>query len=170
MSVSSPDVKSKEFVISREFDAPRDLVFKAWTENDRMAQWFGPKGVRIVSSRLELRPGGVYHYCMRLPDGTDMWGKWVFREIVPPERLVYSSSFSDPEENVTRHPMAPDWPLEMITNVTFSENAGRTTITIRWAPINASPVEIETFNAGHASMKGGWTGTFDQLEEYLARA
>ena len=167
-SVAVPE-GAQEFSISRELAAPRELVFKAWTERDRMAEWFGPKGVTMVTSSLDLRPGGIYHYCMRTPDGSEMWGKWVFREIVPPERLVFVSSFSDPEENVTRHPMAPDWPLEMITNVTFTENAGRTTVTVRWAPIKASQIEIDTFNAAHASMNGGWTGTFQQLEAYLAR-
>ena len=167
-SVAVPD-GAQEFSISRELDAPRELVFKAWTERDRMAEWFGPKGVTMVTSRLDLRPGGIYHYCMRTPDGSEMWGKWVFREIVPPERLAFVSSFSDPEENVTGHTMAPNWPLEMITTVTFTESSGRTTVTIRATPINASQLEIDTFNAAHASLNGGWTGTFQRLEDYLAR-
>ena len=99
------------FSISRTFDAPRDLMWRAWTEPDRMAQWFGPKGVKVVHSENDLRPGGVYHYAMRNPDGQDMWGKWVYREVLAPQRLIFVSSFSDPNGGLTRHPMAPDWPM-----------------------------------------------------------
>jgi uncharacterized protein YndB with AHSA1/START domain len=156
------------FIISRTFDAPRDLLWKAWTESDRMAKWFGPKGVTNIHSKNDLRPEGVYHYGMRTPDGNDIWGKWVYREIVEPRKLVFVTSFSDPKGGVTRHPMAPEWPLEMLSTITFDEKDGQTTVTVMWAPINASAAERKTFNTSHASMNGGWTGTFDTLESYVA--
>ncbi len=80
---------NKEFVITRTFDAPRDLVFKAWTEAERLAQWWGPKGCNITVSKLELRPGGTFLYSMKMSNGPAMWGKFVYREIVAPERLVF---------------------------------------------------------------------------------
>jgi uncharacterized protein YndB with AHSA1/START domain len=168
MTEMSDTVTARPFIISRTFDAPRDLVWKAWTEQDRLAQWFGPKGVTVVHSKNDLRPGGVYHYGLKTPDGNMIWGKWVYREIVRPERLVFVTSFSDENAGVTHHPMSPTWPLEMLSRITFAENAGKTTVTVHWEPINASEEESATFEAGRDSMKGGWGGTLDTLEAYLA--
>src|SRR3954468_5283062 len=132
---------SKDFVISRTLDAPRDLVWKAWTERDRMMEWFGPKGFTMTKATLDLRPGGSFHYCLRGPDGSDMWGKFVYREITPQERIVLVNSFSDEKGGITRHPMSPTWPLEMLSTTTFEERDGRTTVTVRWAPLNATEAE-----------------------------
>ncbi len=159
----------REFVISRVFDAPRELMWKAWTESDRLAKWFGPKGVTIFHSKNDLRPGGVYHYGMRTPEGTEMWGQRTYREIVKPERLVFVVSFSDAKGGVTRHPFAADWPLETLSTVTFAEREGKTTVTVRWVPLSPTDAERKTFEAGREEMKGGWTGTLDQLAEYLAK-
>jgi uncharacterized protein YndB with AHSA1/START domain len=161
---------AKEFVISRVFDAPRELVWKAFTEPERMKQWWGPKGFTVLASKMDLRPGGSYHYGMKAPDGTPMWGKFVYREIVAPERMVFINSFSDEAGGITRHPMAPTWPLEMLSVFTFEEvPGGKTKLTIRWSPHNASEGERKTFDAGHDSMRQGWTGTLDQLAAYFAK-
>ena len=85
-----------EFVISRVLDAPRDLVWKCFTDPEHMKHWWGPKGVKVLASKMDLRPGGTYHYGMQVPDGPMMWGKFVYREIVPPERLVATELFDDP--------------------------------------------------------------------------
>jgi len=159
-----------DFVISREFDAPRDLVFKAWTEPERLAQWWGPKGFTMVSNKVDLRPGGLFLYGMRGPDGLEMWGKFVYREIVPPERMVFVNSFSDEDGGVTRHPLAPTWPLEMLNTLTLTERDGKTTVTLRVAAHAATDEERATFEAGRKSMEGGFGGTFAQLEAYLAGA
>lgn len=159
-----------EFVISRAFDVPREFMFKVWTDPEHMKRWWGPKGFRVVSYKMDLRPGGVYHYCIRSPDGHDMWGKFVYREIVKPERIVFVNSFSDEKGDTTRHPMSPTWPLEMLSTITFTEQAGGTTVTVRWAPLNATEEERKTFEAEFESMQKGWTGTMDQLTEYLASA
>src|SRR5258708_172951 len=106
---------NSEFVLTRVFDAPRHLVFKAWTESDRLAKWWGPAGFTMLISKLEFRPGGVFHYCMRSPDGHEMWGKFVYREITPPERLVFVNSFADEAGNPVRHPLSATWPLEVLS-------------------------------------------------------
>ena len=160
----------REFVISRVFDAPRELMFKAWTETERLKHWWGPQGFTMLSCKCDLRPCGVFHYGMRAPDGTVMWGKWVFREIFKPERLVFVMSFSDEAGGETRHPWAPDWPLETLSTVTFAEHDGRTTLTMRGIPVNATESERKTFAAGHGSMQQGWTGTMNQLADYLTKA
>jgi uncharacterized protein YndB with AHSA1/START domain len=76
--------KSADFVISRMLDAPRELVWKVFTDGERMKEWWGPKGFTVVHSKMDLRVGGTYHYGMKAPDGTPMWGKFVFREIAAP--------------------------------------------------------------------------------------
>jgi uncharacterized protein YndB with AHSA1/START domain len=165
------ETKSANFVISRQFDAPRERLWRAFTEPERMRQWWGPKGVTILAATLNLRPGGAYHYGMRTPDGRVMWGKFVYRDIAAPERLVWVNSFSDEAGGITRHPLSPTWPLEMLTTVTFeNEPGGKTKLTIRWSPINPTAEEQKTFDAGHDSMRQGWGGTLDQLGAYLARA
>ena len=93
-----------DFVISRVFDAPRDLVWRCFTEPEHMKQWWGPKGFTVLASKMDLRVGGTYHYGMKAPDGGTMWGKFVYREIVPQERLVFINSFSDEKGGITRHP------------------------------------------------------------------
>ncbi len=165
---SGRSTAGREFVISRTFDAPRDLMWKVWTEPERLARWFGPKGVKIVHSKNDLRPGGVYHYGMENPDGSRYWGRWLYREIVKPERIVFVISFSDENRGVTRHPMAPVWPLVWLSTVTFEPKGDKTTVTIHWSPLNATEEERKAFDAGHASMNQGWSGTFEQLEQYLA--
>ena len=162
--------ESLDFVISRTFDAPRDLVWKAFTEPERMKQWWGPKGFTVIASQMDLRPGGTYHYGLRAPDGTQMWGKMVYREIVPPARMVLINSFSDEAGGITRHPMSPNWPLEMYSVFTFEDVGGKTKFTVRWSPHNATEEERKVFAASHDSMRGGWGGTLDQLAAYLPKA
>jgi uncharacterized protein YndB with AHSA1/START domain len=160
---------NKDFVISRVFDAPRDLVWKAFSEPERMAKWWGPKGFTVIHSKMDLRAGGSYHYGMKSPTGEPMWGKFRYREVVPPERMVLINSFSDEAGGITRHPMAPTWPLEMLSTFTFEEMpGGKTKFTVRWSAYNASEEEQKTFDAGHESMRGGWGGTMDQFAAYLA--
>jgi uncharacterized protein YndB with AHSA1/START domain len=159
-----------EFVITRVFDAPRELVWQAFTKAEHLKHWWGPKGFKMLSCKLDLRPGGVFHYGMQAPNGGEMWGKWVFREIVEPERLIFVISFSDEQGGMTRHPASPDWPLEMLGTTTFAEQGGKTLLTTRTAAFNATEEERMIFEAGFDSMRKGFTGTWDQLTEYLAKA
>jgi uncharacterized protein YndB with AHSA1/START domain len=157
------------FVISRLLDAPRDKVWRAWTEVEHLRQWWGPKGFAVTQCKVDLRPGGIMHYCLRMPDGGEMWGKFVYRDIVKPERLVLIDSFSDKDGGTTVHPMSPDWPREMLTKVTCEAQGGKTRVTVQWVPVDASTdIERKTFDEGRDSMKQGWSGTFEQLESYLS--
>ncbi len=158
----------KPFIIQRTFDAPRARVWSAWTDATELKRWFGPKGMTMPTCKLDLRPGGVFHYCLRTPDGKDMWGKWTFREIVAPAKLVLISSFSDAQGGITAHPMAPTWPREMLSTTTLTERGAKTDLEIRWAAHNATEEEHRTFDAAHAGMQQGWSGTFEQLTAYLA--
>jgi uncharacterized protein YndB with AHSA1/START domain len=172
MSRTKPKTSAQvsEFIISRTFDTPRHRLWKALTEVEQMKQWFAPKGFTARVAKIDLRPGGTYHYCLRGPDGRDMWGKAVYREIAAPERLVWVNSFSDEQGGLTRHPLMPSWPLEMLTTVTLAEQGGKARLTVQWVPINPNEEERRTFDSGHDSMNQGWTGTLDQLAACLAKA
>jgi uncharacterized protein YndB with AHSA1/START domain len=168
--LAGPEFGGPEFVVTRTFDAPRDLVWKAWTDAGHLVRWFGPKGFTTSAARFELRPGGTFHYRMQSPDGREMWGKWVFREIAAPGRLVYVSSFSDEAGNTARAPFSDTWPLEVLSTVTFDERDGKTTITLRGVPLDAIDAERKTFEDMFGSMRQGWAGTLDQLAAHLAAA
>jgi uncharacterized protein YndB with AHSA1/START domain len=116
---------SEPFVIAREFDAPRDLVWRVWTEREHFVRWFGPKGFKVNMRQFDLRPGGMNHYSMTIPSGNEMWRRAIYREIAPPTKLVWVNSFSDATGRITAHPMAPIWPKEMLTVVTFAETRAR---------------------------------------------
>ncbi len=162
--------QTKDFVAARDFDVPRPILWACFTEPERMRHWWGPKGCKVVAANMDLRPGGSYHYGLQMPDGKTMWGKFVYREIVAPERLVFINFFSDEKGGVTRHPMAPNWPLEMLSTFTFDDlGTNKSRFTVRWEPHKATEEEREVFNsdAMRAGMTQGWSGTMDQLETYL---
>jgi uncharacterized protein YndB with AHSA1/START domain len=155
-------------VFSRTFDAPRDRVWKAWTEAERLAQWWGPKGLACRVARLDLGPGGRFHYAMTTPEGQTLWGKFEYCDVIAPRRLVFVVSFSDEAGHATRHPLSATWPLEALNVLTLDEADGRTTLTLKAAPLHASEVERRTFEEGFASMQQGFNGTLDQLENHLS--
>ncbi len=156
------------FIISRLLEAPRDRVWRAWTDSNEM-EWWGPKGVEIHHAKLELRPGGLFHYCMRTSEGHNAWGRWIIREVRAPERLAFINSFSDEAGGITRHPMSANWPLEILSTVTFAPQDGKTLLTINWLPVNATDIEHRTFDESHEPMRNGWTGTLDRLVDYLIK-
>jgi uncharacterized protein YndB with AHSA1/START domain len=163
-------MSGKAFTITRSFPAPRALVFEAFTRQEHLLHWWGPKGMSMIHTTLDLRPGGMFHYGMRAPNGAEMWGRFVFEEISPPERLVFVSGFSDPQGGLVHHSMAPQFPLEVRNVVTFAEQDGRTTVTLTGGPVGATDEQRAFYESLFDSMQGGFTGTFDQLERFLEEA
>lgn len=162
-----------EFSITRIINAPRDRVWRAFTEADSLAQWWGPKGATIRVLKLDVRPGGTFHYAMEFQPRRPMYGRFIYREIKAPERIVFISSFSDIDGGVTRAPfpqIKDTWPLEILNTVTFTEEHGRTTVSLRGHPIDATDAEVKTFAGMFDSMRQGFGGTFDKLEVYVAQA
>ncbi len=164
---TTEEIQTKPFTIIHTFDAPRDLVWNVWTDEKHLKNWFGPKGSTMLVAKIDFRPGGSFLYQSREADGSEEWGKWMFREINPPEKIVLVQSFSNATGEVTRHPMAPTWPREMLATTTLIEKNGKTELTLEWVPINANQEEIATFESADQGMKQGWNGTFEQLEDYL---
>lgn len=164
---SSPltEQEDRALVIERVFDAPRELVWKAWTDPEMFKRWWGPKGFTTPMAKIDFRVGGVWHTCMRSPEGQDMWSTGVFREIVPMERIVTTACPSDAEGNVVsaaHSGMPEDAPLEMLWAVTLEDVGGTTKMTLRHEGLPAGPMRD---GAGQ-----GWRSSFDKLAEALAAA
>jgi uncharacterized protein YndB with AHSA1/START domain len=169
--MSSETKAAGDFVISRVFDAPRERLWQTLTDVEAMKHWWGPAGFTMIAAKLDLRPGGSFHGGIRSPEGYKIWGRFVYREIEAPQRLVFINSFSNEAGGVARHPIVPTWPLETLTTLTLEEEAGgKTRLSVRWTPHNATDVERQTFDAAHVGMKATWSGTFDRLAAYLAKA
>ena len=154
------ETTERELVITRTFDAPRELVFAAYSSCEHLREWFGPRTWPMVECTIDFRVSGVWHYCLRGPnDGDASWGLAVFEEIVEPERLVYTDAFSDSNRNVNEN--MP----QTRSIVEFAETDGKTVLTIR--AMYPSPDDLkQVLDMGMAE---GITETFDRLDEYLAR-
>lgn len=168
MDRSVPGSLEGDLTIIREFNAPRGQVWKAWTDPEAVKQWWGPKNFTTPVSKIDLRAGGSYLYCMRGagPDGVvrDYWGTGIYREIVPLEKIVCTDSFADEKGNVVPasfYGMEGDWPLELLVTVTFQEHEGRTTMTLLHAGIPAGQMREMT--------QAGWNESFDKLIDLLAK-
>jgi uncharacterized protein YndB with AHSA1/START domain len=159
------------FVINQTFDAPINQMFEMWTDPKHLGHWTGPAGSKITYFRADIKPGGSSFYCMTGVGDTKMYGKAHYLEIEKPHRIVYTQSFCDENENITRHPMAPTWPEIMKTTVLFeAEGSDKTRVNLTWEVHgNATPIERDTFKKAKAGMSQGWGGSFDNLEEYLAK-
>lgn len=156
---------SKPFVLTRTFDAPRELVWDTFTKAEHLKHWMGIGS--LSHATVDLRPGGVFHYGMKMPDGSTMWGKWTFEEIVPPEKLVVIVAFSDENQGITRHPMSPTWPRETRSVTTFTEKDGKTHLRLEWSAYHATAEEQAIFDTSHDSMTQGWSGSMNGLDAYL---
>jgi len=155
-----------ELTITRIFNAPRQLVWKAWTDPELCMRWWGPKGFTAPACKIDLRVGGEYLSCMRSPEGQDFWSKGTFREIVAPKRLVMTDSFADKEGNIvpaTHYGLGSEFPLEMLITVELEDHDGKTKLTLKHSG-------VEGLNAtDRGNMEQGWNESFDKLEEVLAK-
>ncbi len=144
----------REIVVTRVFDAPRELVFEAWTDPEQVVQWWGPFGFTTTIHEMDVRPGGVWRFVMHGPDGTDYNNHVVFEEVVKPERLVYRHGGG--EENDIK---------EFHVTVTFDEDDGKTRLTLRL--VAESPAERDRM-VEFGALEGG-KQTLERLAEYLRK-
>jgi uncharacterized protein YndB with AHSA1/START domain len=145
------DQRERELVITRVFDAPRHVVFQAWTEPGRVARWWGPQGFVTTYCDMDIRPGGAFRVCMRSPEGVERWKQGVYREVVEPERLVFTFAWEDAEGKPGH---------ETLVTVSFAEQGAKTRLTLHQAV-------FETVERRDEHQRG-WTSTLQRLVEYLA--
>ena len=150
---SATELEQRTLLLDRVFDAPRDVVFKAWSEPEHLIHWWGPRGFTTDIEKMEFRVGGAYRIHMRSPEGSDHWSQGVYREIVPPVRLVMVGSLADARGT----PTTP----ETVLTVTFEERGAQTRLTLH------SVFETVTARDAH---RGGWSSSLERLVEYLAAA
>lgn len=158
----------KTFVFTKTFNAPRDIVWHAWTDRATRTEWWKPMGTPLEVKTYEVKPGGVMHYAMNTPDGGKWWGLFVYRDVEASSRLVYVNSSSDEKGGITRPSFNAQWPLEVLTTVTFADEGDKTTVKLVGEPINATDDECAAFAGGIEQMKKAFGNTFGQLETYLA--
>lgn len=155
------------FEITRTFDAPRALVWKAHSEVERLRHWWGPKGCSLDAVSLDFRCSGHFHYSMQYSNGPKMWGRFIYREIRQPERIVWINSFSNEHGGIARPPFPGAWPMEMLNTMTLSDQGGKATLHLWSTPFAASPEECAFFKDAFDSLRQGFGGTYDQLADYL---
>ena len=152
-ATAARESSDRELVITRIFEAPRDVVYKVWCEPEHQAGWAGPRGFTVVSCEMDVRPGGSYRMHMRSPEGTDHHVVGVYREIFKPERIVYTWAWADAEGRPTRP--------ETLLTVSFEDLGAQTRLTLHQAVF-----ESVTARDMH---RGGWSSSMDCFAEYLDR-
>jgi uncharacterized protein YndB with AHSA1/START domain len=154
------------YVLDRIFDAPRELVWKTWTDPELLPRWYGP-GAETIVHRLDLKPGGLWLGEMRW-GGNSSYSRVEFTEVIPPERLVWLHSVSDADWNIISSPRMADWPRVLLTTVTFEDDRGRTKLRLTWVPHEATTAEIACFARAIDGMGKGWAAGMELLAELLA--
>lgn len=160
-------METKTLTITRIFDAPREQVWKAWTETEQIKKWWGPKDFTAPHINSDLRTGGTYLYAMHGPAGSefdkDMWSGGTYNEVVPMEKIVATDHFADADGNAVspkEYGMPGEWPEEMLITVTFEDaDDGKTKLTIVH---EGHPAEMADM------AEGGWNESLDKLEAVLA--
>jgi uncharacterized protein YndB with AHSA1/START domain len=147
------ETSDRELVFTRLLNAPRELVFKAWTDPEHVSQWWGPNGFRTTTHEMNVKPGGVWRFIMHGPDGRDYPNKIVFSEVVKPERLVYSHSDDEGFEPVSFH-----------VSVAFEDQDGKTKLTMRM--LFDSAAELQRVAREYGAIEGAHQ-TLARLDEYL---
>ena len=158
--------ETSTYVLERVFDAPRELVWKGWTEPELFARWYGPRAETVVH-RSDLEPGGLWLVEMRMGDNS-VFQRFECAEVTPPERLVWLQSVSDADWNVIANPMMPDWPRAVRSAVVLEDDGLRTRMRFTWAPHEASEAEHAAFAKAMAEMGKGWEAGMNLLADGLA--
>lgn len=157
-----------EYRFERVFDAPRDLVWRAWTDPDLLHQWYGP-GAETVIHEFNLTPGGKWLNEMKYGDNS-YYQKVVFKEITAPEKMIWQHhSSTDADWNDVPSPMMPNWPALLHTTVIFEDQGDKTNVILTQVPVDASASEIEAFGQMMSNMDGGWGSGYKIIDEILAK-
>jgi len=155
-------------ILTREYNAPRQLVYDAWTQPDHLRNWQFPfKGFTCEFVSADIKPGGSSLHKMTAPNGFEMWLLTKYEALTPPESLVFRQYNSNEASDILPNPKMPSWPKEMRTTIKLEEVNGKTKLQLIWQPISPTREEIETFEASRAEHDKGWGGGLEMLDEYL---
>ncbi|EEA93202.1 SRPBCC domain-containing protein [Pseudovibrio sp. JE062] len=154
------------YVLERTFNAPRELVWRTWTEPDLVSRWYGPN-VESIPHKMDVEQGGLWLHEMKWGDNSN-YQRAEYIEVSKPEKLVWLHSNADENWEVAGNPMMPDWPRILLTTVTFEENGDQTNLRLTWIPHEATEAEITCFEAAISGMNKGWNAGMALLEDLLA--
>ena len=156
--------KLPEYKLERIFNAPRDLVWRTWTDPELLQRWYGPN-VETIIHKFDLKPGGAWLNEMKWGDNS-MFSKMLFQEVAPPEKLVWHHySSTDSDWNSTSNPKMADWPLLLLTTVIFEDMGDKTNVRLSQVPMDATDAEIACFAAAMAGMDHGWGAGYAIMDE-----
>lgn len=155
-----------EYIVDRMFDAPRAMVWQAWTDPELLARWYGP-GVDTIIHKFDLKPGGEWLNEMKWGEKSDL-SKAVFQEVVAEEKMVWHHSSTDADWNIVSNPMMADWPRVLLTAVTFKDDGAKTKVRLTWTPLDASEAELACFTNVMGNMSKGWESGFAIMDEMFA--
>jgi uncharacterized protein YndB with AHSA1/START domain len=158
--------KEARFTLVHEFNAPKQLVFNAFATAEALGEWWGPAESKVIVVKLDFKPGGIFHY---KTEPGPMYGRLLFGKIQPFDLLEFTSSFSDENANIIKPPFDMPFPLEIFNRAVFTEQDGKTTITMTAEPVNASTDEVNMFKNLHSNMQQGTTGMMHKLALYLSK-
>ena len=159
-------MNTPQFIMNRHFDAPKELVWRTWTEADLVSRWYGP-GVDTVIHEFNPTPGGLWLNEMRM-DGNSMNQRMEFTEVSPADRLVMKMSNADADWNVISSPMMENWPRILMTTVELEDAEDGTDLTLTWEPHDATDAELATFADAIPNLENGWGAGMDVIAEILA--
>ena len=155
-------------ILTREYNAPRELVFEAWTKAEHLQNWQVPfKGFQCEFAYAEIKPGGSSLHKMTAPNGFEMWLLTKYEKIAPPESIVFRQYNSNEAGDILPNPQNPNWPRELRTTILLEEIDGKTKLQLIWQPINPTKEEAEAFEASRSEHDKGWGGGLEQLDAYL---
>ena len=157
-----------ELVLERVFAAPRQTVWRAWTEPTLLARWYKPNpGCETTVLHHDLRPGGVMRYEMRFGEGQSHYERWEFVAIEPPQRLQWRQTLTDADDRLVGNPRMPDWPRWMLTTIELEAQDDATLQRLRWKPLEPTEAELACFRSASAHLDRGWAAGFDSLGDFL---
>jgi uncharacterized protein YndB with AHSA1/START domain len=160
------------FRISHVVNAPIKKVWQAWTIQSQLEKWWGPVGLEMHVAKADVRTGGKFHYQMAshpaASEKFEVWGAFDYLEVEEEQRIVFVNYFSNEAGEKARHYMNPEWPLEVKSTLTFVEDGDKTLLHLEGGPINAAPNEEAVYYENLESMRIGFSGTFSQLDDFLA--
>lgn len=153
------------YILERTFNAPKELVWRTWTEPDLLAKWYGPN-IETIVHKLDVTPGGLWLNEMKWGENSN-YQKMEYTEVNPPEKLIGLMSTTDADWNIISNPMMENWPKTLLTTVTLEENNGQTNLTLTWIPHEATEEEISCFKQAIEGMGKGWNAGMQLLEKLL---
>ena len=160
--------QNAELNIVHEFNAPKKLVFNAFSNANALSEWWGPAECEMTVIKLDFRPGGMFHYKMDY-QGKINYGRMIFQKIQPHDLLEITNAFADENANPIKAPFDIELPIEIFYRFVFTESNGTTTITMTGTPVDPTQKQLEGFHSIDSSMREGFGATFNQLSLYLEK-